>query len=499
MAAGEGAVRAARAACGKEPRLHGVNAGADRARIGTRMSPSDGTSARPRWLGLPTRIAFGFGAALLSLAVAAGASYAALTALAAASLLVRHTAEAQLAVEQIESALLVSRTALEAYVAEGERRHHARLLRAFSKVQPAVGSLQRISEQHPDEKPRIARLAADVDIVRSEHAQVLALVDGGDLQAARALAVRGLGREALERATRALEEIEKDEARAHQGREAAWSRSVLVSNVVFVAAVCVLLVLILLAARLVRDEIRGREAEAAARERTLVMQRRLMAVVSHDLRNPLTGILTAGWALARGDVSPEAVPMARRIVAAGRRMERLIRDLLDWSRMHGGAPIPIQVREADLHEVCRRMADELRDREGDRIRVVREGDTRAVFDPDRMEQVVGNLLSNALRHGPPGTPVRVRAVGTPHEVRLEVQDEGPGIPQEAHAEIFEPFRQGPGSHGSGVGLGLFIVRALVEAHGGGIDLDSAPGKTTFVVRLPRAASQGKGETRSGTG
>jgi signal transduction histidine kinase len=164
-------------------------------------------------------------------------------------------------------------------------------------------------------------------------------------------------------------------------------------------------------------------------------------VVSHDLRNPLTGILAGGWALERLDLSPQASNIARRIVAAGGRMERLVRDLLDWSRAQRGAPIPISTREADLHEVCLRIADEFQARNVNRIRVDREGDARATFDPDRVEQVVGNLLSNALRYAPSGTAVVVRVVGTPDDVRLEVHDEGAGIPADAQAHIFEPFQR----------------------------------------------------------
>jgi signal transduction histidine kinase len=169
-------------------------------------------------------------------------------------------------------------------------------------------------------------------------------------------------------------------------------------------------------------------------------------------------------------------------------MERLVRDLLDWSRTQRGAPDPIRTRDADLHAVCERIADEFRERDADRIRVERNGDPRASFDPDRMEQVVGNLLANALRYAPRGTPVVVRAVGTPSEVRLEVHDEGPGIPPEAQAQLFEPFRRGGTDDAAGIGLGLFIVRAVAEAHGGNVDVSSAPGRTSFVVRLPREAS-----------
>jgi len=210
-----------------------------------------------------------------------------------------------------------------------------------------------------------------------------------------------------------------------------------------------------------------------------------------DLWDALTGIgagyLAAGWALGREELSPRGEVLARRVVGAGTRMERLIRDLLDWSRMQGGAAIPIHPREADLAEVCRRMADELRDRDGARIEVEQRGDTSAVFDPARVEQVVSNLVANALRHGLAGGPVRVRAVGTAGEVRAEVENEGPEIPADAQAQIFEAFRQGPSGQLDGVGLGLFIVRALTEAHGGRVSLASAAGRTTFVVHLPRAA------------
>jgi signal transduction histidine kinase len=449
--------------------------------------PAPARTSRPRWLGLPRRLALGFGAALVSLVAAALASHAALDALASASRLVRHTAEARHALEEVESALLVSHTALEAFLAGREARHAERFLVASTKVRPALEALELVAEQHPEEKARIAELVADVRLVDAEQHEVLDLVEAGDVTAARALDARGAGHAASERAALLLAEIEADETRLHEGREAAWRRSVTVSNFVFLTALLVLFVLTLVAARLVGDEIRRREAETAAREQALLVQQRIMAVVSHDLRNPLTGILAAGWALGKEPLGPKGEALVRRVVGAGSRMEHLIRDLLDWSRVQGGAAIPVHPAEADLADVCRRMADELRDREGARIEVDQEGDTSALFDPARVEQVVSNLVSNALRHGAPGGAVRVRAVGTPDEVRVEVENEGPEIPPAARATIFEPFRQGPDGKVGGVGLGLFIVRALTEAHGGTVALDSAHGRTTFVVRLPRGA------------
>jgi signal transduction histidine kinase len=440
-----------------------------------------------RWIGLPGRIAAGFAAALAALVAAAIASYASLGALASAGRLVRHTAEARHAIEEVESALLVSRTALEAYLVSQEPHLREHFLLSAADLDPALGALQRIAEEHPEAKPRIARLVEDVGAVAAEHAQLVALVAAGDVRAARALETKGAGRAALGRATLELAQLEADETRLHAGREARWERSVAVSNAVFLLALGVLFGLTLVAARLVRDEIHRREGEAAARERALEVQRRIMAVVSHDLRNPLNGVLAAGWALGREPLSPKGEALARRVVATGRRMERLIRDLLDWTRLQQGAEVPLQRAAADLADVCRRMADELRDRDGARIDVEEEGDTSAVFDAARVEQVVSNLVANALRHGVPGGVVRVRAVGTPDEVRAEVENEGPEIAPDARASIFEPFRQGPGGHGGGLGLGLFIVRAFTEAHGGSVELRSEGGRTTFVVHLPRGA------------
>ncbi len=450
------------------------------------MTPPDDTPPGPRWPGLPPRIALGFGAALVSLAAAAIASWAALDARTKASALVRHTAAAQLALEEIESALLVADVALEADVAAGSRDRRELLLEASAKVQPALEDLRRLYGEHPRGDPGIAALAADLDLVRAEQARRLAALDAGDLGAARAVVSWNAGREALDRALASLDRIEADEAHAHGGREAAWRRNVVLSNAVFAVAVLLLLALTLVAARLVRDHVRALEADRAERARALAFQQRLMAVVSHDLRNPLAGILAAGWRLERTELPATAAPLARRIVGAGRRMERLIRDLLDWSRLQAGVELPIASRDADLHDVCLRIADEFRDRAGDRIAVEHEGDTGGVFDPDRMEQVVGNLVSNALRCAPRDTRVVVRASGTSADLRLEVRDAGPGIAPDARARLFDAYQQGPVRDGSGVGLGLFIVRALVEAHGGTVELDSAPGETRFVVRLPRS-------------
>jgi signal transduction histidine kinase len=447
--------------------------------------------ARPRLTlaGLPPRIALGFGAAIASVVVSGAFSWFALQARTEAAEEVAHAAASQLALEEVESALLVAHTAVDAYLGTRDPRHRARVERATGKLDAGVRALAPLVGNEPAELQTLARLVPAVEAARAEHAAALALADRGSFEEALAMRRRDVGGAALERGKEVIEELEGHEARELQRHALSRARVVATSNVVFGVANVALLVLIALAARLVRSDLRRREVEEAARAQALAVQQRLMAVVSHDLRNPLTGILAAGWSLSRAATAEDVALLARRIVAAGRRMERLIRDLLDWSRLHGGVGIPISPRAADLRDVCRRVADELSEGRGERLRLEGEGDTCAVFDPDRVEQIVANLVANALKYAPPETPVVVRAVGEGDEVRVEVRDAGPGLPPEVQEGLFEPFRRGGGASredGASLGLGLFIVRTLADAIGARVELDSGPDRgTTFAVRLRR--------------
>jgi signal transduction histidine kinase len=441
-----------------------------------------------RWFGLPKRVVSGFVLALFSLAAAALCSMFAIRARTESSRAMQNATEEQVAVEEAQSALFVSDIALDAYVEGGDRRHRARHLRARGKLEPAMKQLGTLMGDDGPERALLERARPAIELLLGAQDRALALADGGERSRARALrrSTGGL----LDAAQDALEVLERNEEHELASRRYASERIERLSSIVFHGTQAVLLALVLIAARLVRDEIQKREAREAERAHALEVQQRLVAVVSHDLRNPLSGILTAAWALARTDLPDDARRVARRIAAAGRRMERLIRDLLDWSRANAGAEIPVEVREADLFDVCVRVAEDMGDSRSSRIELVRAGDTRAAFDPDRMEQVVSNLLSNALKYGAPDKPVRVGAVGEEKAVRLEVRDEGPGIDPAVRAALFEPFRRGPpggaAARGS-VGLGLFVVQTLARAQGADVEVETAPGTgTTFVVRVPRA-------------
>ncbi|ABS24324.1 integral membrane sensor signal transduction histidine kinase [Anaeromyxobacter sp. Fw109-5] len=452
-----------------------------------------------RWFGLPKRVALGFAVAIGSLIASGILTGVTLGKRTDASVAAELAADTQLALEELESAMLVADTALDAYLAGGEARHRARLQRARDKIPGELDHLTRAiaAERIDEDGELLGRLRPAVKRMVDALDRAAALADAGGREEAR-LHRLAEGVPPFDRAHAALEAVEERE-KSEVARAAAWAhRARIISNGVFLGLDTILLLFVLGAARVVRQEIRAREEHEAELARTQAVQQRLVAVVSHDLRNPLSGILTASWALARVSLPDDALRAVRRITAAGRRMERLIRDLLDWSRAKAGAEIPVTLLEADLWDVCTRVAEDLCDPRCQRLELARHGDTRAEFDPERMEQVVANLVSNALKYGDPDRPVYVEAAGEEGAVRIEVRNEGPPLDSATIAAIFEPFHRAPRDHPdsrTSVGLGLFVVRTLTEAQGAEVNVHSSVGQgTTFVVRVRRAV---RAEARAG--
>lgn len=235
---------------------------------------------------------------------------------------------------------------------------------------------------------------------------------------------------------------------------------------------------------------RERQEALAALEREAVVRERYVAILGHDLRAPLAAILMSA-PLLRLDL-PEASPAADvvGIVERGaRRMERMIADLLDLARSRSAEGMPIVRAATDLRALCRRVLDEVA--AGDPRREVcftAEPDALGSWDADRVEQVVSNLVSNALAYRVPGTPVRVALRGEAASVTFEVVNQGT-IPPESIAGLFDPFRRGAAPGGrpasGGLGLGLYIVHSIVRAHGGTVTAASEDGVTTLRVTLPR--------------
>jgi signal transduction histidine kinase len=239
--------------------------------------------------------------------------------------------------------------------------------------------------------------------------------------------------------------------------------------------------------------------ERAERERLAVeraqFEQHLIGIVSHDLRNPLAAISLSAATLLRGtELEERQRKSLGRIVTSAERAQRMIRELLDFTKARLGGGLPIQRVPLDFHALSRQVVDEFQVSHPERvIQLEQRGDGRAVWDGDRMAQVLTNLIGNALHYSPPGTPVQVRAHGEAEEGVLEVHNEGAPISEELLPRLFQPMQRGEATEDKAsrnVGLGLYIVDHIVRAHGGSVEVHSREGEgTTFRVRLPRTASE----------
>jgi signal transduction histidine kinase len=242
-------------------------------------------------------------------------------------------------------------------------------------------------------------------------------------------------------------------------------------------------------------ELKDHQAELARINRSLQdrfeFEQYLVGIVSHDLRNPLSAMVTSASVLIhRGDLDEKQTKTAARIVSSGNRAERMIRDLLDFTQARIGGGIPVQRSSLDLHAVARQIVDEIQAAHLEhQIQLEQSGDGHGEGDSDRLAQVLTNLVHNAIKYSLPGTSVRVASRGTGDSLVLRVHNEGPPIPPETAAVLFQPMRRG-NQHAErgrqGLGLGLFIVSQIVAAHEGTVDCQSSEAEgTVFTVTLPR--------------
>jgi signal transduction histidine kinase len=214
-----------------------------------------------------------------------------------------------------------------------------------------------------------------------------------------------------------------------------------------------------------------------------------IAVLGHDLRNPLAAVQAGAALLRTTPLSDKAAGIVDQMQDSGERMSRLINDVLDFARGRLGGGLPVAPRRAvQMGPVLEQVIGELRS--GHAARIIRTElalDRLVACDPDRIGQLLSNLLGNALSHGDPDGEVAVCAISDEDGFTLSVANTGAPIPAGARSELFKPFsRLKPGEVREGLGLGLYIASQIALAHGGRIEVVSDQTETRFTFRMPSA-------------
>ncbi|HLX33161.1 MAG TPA: ATP-binding protein [Gaiellaceae bacterium] len=242
-----------------------------------------------------------------------------------------------------------------------------------------------------------------------------------------------------------------------------------------------------------RERLAVEALEAEALRRSDALKTALLRAVSHDLRSPLMAILTSAGALAHGELSLEAEDrreLTETILSEAGRLDRLVGNLLDLSRLQAGAAAP-EPGDWPVDDLVLQALDDVE--AAARVEVVLPEDDPPLVHADRVqsERIVANLVENALRYSPPDEPVRVQVREAGSDVLVRVVDHGPGIPPSEAERIFEPFQRGSlAGTTRGAGLGLAIARGFAEANGGRVWVESHAGQgATFVLALPVAAAR----------
>jgi sigma-B regulation protein RsbU (phosphoserine phosphatase) len=227
---------------------------------------------------------------------------------------------------------------------------------------------------------------------------------------------------------------------------------------------------------------------AAAKDRALFAEQ-MVGIVSHDLRNPLSAIQMSAHLLGRGELTSNQRRVIDRMVSATGRANRLIADLLDFTQARVGQGLKVAPRAVDLHSLVSESVEELGLSFPDhRLVHHRRGEGACMADADRLAQLIGNLVANAMAYGDTSLPVTVTSSIEAMQFSVAVHNEGIPIPADVMPHLFQPMTRGRADAPSdrGVGLGLFIVCQIARAHGGDVHAESSAGAgTTFTSTFPR--------------
>jgi PAS domain S-box-containing protein len=247
-----------------------------------------------------------------------------------------------------------------------------------------------------------------------------------------------------------------------------------------------------------RHSLAVERAALAERARIQEFQERFIAILGHDLRNPLAAIDYEAGLLQRRSTDPATRRTVDRMRTSSLRMSRMIEQILDLTRARIGGGLELKRTPLDIAEMLTRIIDELRATHPSATLDVRCPTLEGEWDEDRLEQVFSNIIGNAIVYGEPSKPIRIEGHKEGSLVSLVVHNYGKPIPEDLQANLFDPFRRGQrdsqSSKTEGLGLGLYISNEVVKAHGGRIEVRSnLEDGTTFRVILPLSSERESSE------
>ena len=227
-------------------------------------------------------------------------------------------------------------------------------------------------------------------------------------------------------------------------------------------------------------------SDLSSERETAELREQFIAVLGHDLRTPLGSIALGADLLALKVADPALRPVVERIRRSARRMASLVDDVMDFTRGRMGSGIGLKLQRHDsVHLTLEQVIDEMRGLHPERVIAASIPDLLCLdCDPERLAQLLSNLLANALVHGNAGTPVHIDARQEDGKFVLSVSNEGQDLAPEIIGQLFKPYWRAASRPGSeGLGLGLYIVDQIARAHGGKIDVHSSAGRTAFTFTL----------------
>ncbi|WPO81403.1 PAS domain-containing sensor histidine kinase [Chryseobacterium sp. JJR-5R] len=226
------------------------------------------------------------------------------------------------------------------------------------------------------------------------------------------------------------------------------------------------------------------EANLEMEQQNALIREQFIAVLGHDLRNPLGGVMSAAQLVARSDLGAREEKLVKLIQTGSKRMHNMINDIMDLARGRLGGGFPVSPVETDLEQLLNQVSDELKVVWPERsIESDFNITQKVICDPGRLSQMASNLLANAIIHGSPVTPILIQAAVTEDIWEISVTNQGKPVPKEALPHLFHPFRrEGKQKSQNGLGLGLYIASEIAKAHNGTLTVTSNEQQTCFTFR-----------------